>query len=247
MPFLPDDTDLIDLEITTDIAGASENLQGVFGMPRGAGPWPAVVVVHEAFGVTDVMRRQVARLVESGYLVLMPNLFTEGGPRKCLTATFRSLASGEGRAYLDIEAARQMLLSRDDCTGNVGVIGFCMGGAFALMTATRGFDAASANYGMLPADLDTALAGACPIITSYGADDKTLKGASAKLEASLTRVGVPHEVYEYAGAGHAFLNDAESGPRLTRPLMRVAGMGPRPEQAKVAWARIDAFFEKYLS
>ena len=246
MPFLPDDTDLLDVAITTTLPGASKNLTGVFGMPRGEGPWPAVVVVHEAFGVNPVMRRQVARLVESGYLVLMPDLFTEGGARKCLTATFRSLTSGEGRAYQDIEAARQYLLARDDCTGAVGVIGFCMGGAFALMTATRGFDAASANYGMLPAELDTALAGACPIIGSYGADDKTLKGAAPKLEAALTRVGVTHEVYEYAGAGHAFLNDAETGPRATRPLMRVAGMGPRPEQAKEAWARIDDFFSRHL-
>lgn len=240
-------TPLTTISIQTELPGVSKGLVGVLGVPEGDGPWPAIVVVHEAFGINDVMRRQAARFVERGYLVLMPDLFTEGGPRKCLTATFRSLASGEGRAYQDIEAARRMLLARPDSTGAIGVIGFCMGGGFALMTATRGFDAASANYGMLPKDLDAALGGACPIIGSFGADDITLKGAAATLDAALTRLDVVHEVTEYPRAGHAFLNDAESGPRVTRPLMRVLGIGPRPEASRVAWQRIDAFFEKHLA
>jgi carboxymethylenebutenolidase len=238
---------LDDIVIRTDVDGTSNELRGVLGVPDGAGPWPAIVVVHEAFGINDVMRRQVQRLVDTGHLVVMPDLFTEGGARKCLTATFRSLTTGHGRAYQDIEAARRLLLSRDDCTGSVGVIGFCMGGAFALMTATRGFDAASANYGALPKEIDAALAGACPIIGSYGAKDFSLRGAAAALEAALTRLDVPHEVTEYPGAGHAFLNDAPSGPAVLRPLMRVTGMGPRPEQAAEAWKRIDAFFAKHLA
>jgi len=237
---------LQNVTIDSDISGTSLGLTGVLGVPEGTGPWPAIVVVHEAFGINDVMRAHVARLTASGYLVLMPNLFTEGGARKCLTATFRSLNSGQGRAYSDIEAARQLLIARPDCTGAVGVIGFCMGGGFALMTATRGFDAASANYGMLPKDMETALAGACPIIGSYGAEDGSLKGAAPKLEAALTRLGVVHEVTEYAGAGHAFLNDAPSGPAIIRPLLRVAGMGPKPEQAAQAWQKIEAFFSEHL-
>ena len=55
-----------------------------------------------------------------------------------------------------------------------------------------------------------------------------------------------HEVTEYAGAGHAFLNDAPSGPKIIRPLLRVAGMGPKPEQAAEAWTKIDAFFAEHL-
>ncbi|NEM89815.1 dienelactone hydrolase family protein [Galbitalea soli] len=237
---------LADILIPIDLDGASRGLGGVLGVPEGDGPWPAIVVVHEAFGINEVMRRQVERLVAAGYVVLMPDLFTEGGARKCLTATFRALTSGTGRAYQDIEAARRYLLAREDVTGAVGVIGFCMGGGFALMTASRGFDAASVNYGMLPKDLDAALAGACPIIGSYGAADRTLKGAAAQLDAALDRLGVEHEVTEYPGAGHAFLNDAPSGPVLLRPLLRVTGMGPRPEQASEAWTRIEAFFATHL-
>jgi carboxymethylenebutenolidase len=105
-----------------------------------------VVVVHEAFGVEDVMLRQTERLAEAGYLAVMPDLFTEGGARRCLVPTMRAALSGRGRAYRDIAAARSYLVDRDDCTGAVGIIGFCMGGAFALVAAGRGsFDAACAN------------------------------------------------------------------------------------------------------
>lgn len=239
--------ELHSVAIPTDLDGASAGLLGVVGIPAGPGPWPGIVVVHEAFGITDAMRKHVERLVASGFIVVMPDLFSQGGARKCLVATFRALMNGEGRAFQDIEAARRMLVGRSDCTGAVGVIGFCMGGGFALLTAARGFDVASANYGMLPKDLDSAIAGACPIIGSYGKDDRTLPGAAAKLEEALDRAGIPHEVTEYPGAGHSFLNDDASGPVILRPLLRVMNLGPKPEQAAEAWQRIDAFFERYLT
>ncbi|HEY8982722.1 MAG TPA: dienelactone hydrolase family protein [Streptomyces sp.] len=223
-------------------------LTGHLARPSGAGPWPGVVVVHEALGVDDVMLRQVERLAGAGYLTLMPDLFSRGGVRRCLVPTMRASLSGRGRAYEDIEAARAHLAGHADCTGAVGIIGFCMGGAFALMTAGRGdFAAASANYGMLPKELDAVLAGACPVVASYGGRDWMLKGAAAKLEAALDRAGVVHDVKEYPEAGHSFLNDAEAGPRPLRPLLRVTGVGPRPEAAADAWRRIEAFFAAHLS
>jgi carboxymethylenebutenolidase len=177
----------------------------------------------------------------------MPDLFTEGGARKCLTQTFRDLNSGTGRSFADIESARQLLIARDDCTGKVGIIGFCMGGGFALAAASLGFGVASANYGRLPKDLDESLVGACPIVGSYGGSDNSLRGAAQKLDDSLTRLGIEHDVKEYAGAGHAFLNDAESGPPALRFIMkRIIGAGPNPEAAADAWQRIDAFFAEHL-
>lgn len=237
--------------------GGSPELAGVLGVPsgevHGEGPWPGVVVVHEAFGVDDVMRRQVQRLAEAGYLALMPDLFTAGGARKCLTATFRALAAGHGRAFEDVESARSQLLALDECTGRVGVIGFCMGGAFALQLAgspSGRYDASSVNYGRLPSDdaaLDALLAGACPVVASYGGRDASLRGAADRLERGLTHAGVPHDVHEHPGAGHSFLNDAPNGPRLLRPvLQRVLGAGPEPEAAADAWARIEAFFAEHL-
>lgn len=236
---------------TVDLSGSSvpsisRGLTGHLARPAGAGPWPGVVVLFEAFGVDDVGLRQVERLAAAGYLALMPDLYSQGGARRCLVSTFRSLTSGEGRVYQDIEAARQWLVDSPDCTGTVGTIGFCMGGGFALMTANRGFDAAAVNYGALPKDLDSVLAGACPIVGSYGGRDRSLKGAAAKLEAGLERAGVPHDVKEYPDASHSFLNDAEVGPRVLRPLIRVTGMGPEPVSAADAWERIEAFFGEHL-
>ncbi|HEY4226014.1 MAG TPA: dienelactone hydrolase family protein [Pseudolysinimonas sp.] len=232
-----------------DVEGGSAGLTGVLAVPEGPGPWPGVVMVHEAFGLTDVMRRQVARMAEAGYLALMPDLFAQGGARRCLTATFRALRSREGRAFVDIESARQLLAARADSTGRVGVLGFCMGGGFALAAAQgHGFDAASANYGMLPRDLDDALGHACPIVGSYGGRDHSLSGAAAKLETVLTAHGVAHDIKEYPDAGHSFLNDAESGPAAVRLLTkRILGAGPNPEAAADAWRRIEAFFGEHLS
>ncbi len=70
--------------------------------------------------------------------------------------------------------------------------------------------------------------------------------APGELEAALTTAGVEHDVRTYPAAGHSFLNDAENGPKLLRPLLRVAHVGPEPESAKDAWARIEAFFDQHL-
>ena len=237
---------LHDIEFSYEVDGMSKGLTGVLGVPAGAGPWPGVVVLHEIFGIDTEMRKQVARMAEMGYLALMPDLFTEGGMRRCISATMRALGSGEGRAYADIESARQTLLADERSTGKVGVIGFCMGGGFALMTVDTGFDAASVNYGQLPKDLDAALENSCPIITSYGKKDLTNKNATALLEASLTRHGIPHDSKEYPNAGHVFMNDKLNGFPIIRPLVRVMNFGPEPESAKDAWSRVESFFDQYL-
>lgn len=239
---------LTDLDLPT-LPGGSAGLTGVLGLPAGDGPWPGVVMVHEAFGVTPVMRRQVSRMAQAGFAVLMPDLFVEGGARKCLRATFRDIARGEGRSFIDVESARQALVGRADCTGRVGVIGFCMGGGFALMAVKdKGFSAASANYGRLPKQLDDQLAGACPIVGSYGGRDGSLRGAAAKLDAALVRAQVPHDVKEYPTAGHAFLDDEAPSvnPVVDLLLQRVLHATPDPEASVDAWRRIDAFFTEHL-
>lgn len=237
----------IDLSRETSVEGTSPGLSAYVSRPSTPGPWPGVVVVHEAFGIDDVMRRQVDRLAAAGYLAVMPDLFSQGGARRCLRATLSALRKGEWRAFTDIEAARAWLLDSDDCTGRIGVIGFCMGGGFALMVASGGgYDVAAPNYGVLPSDPDEALAGACPVVASYGGRDLALRGAAARLTASLDRVGVPHDVKEYPAAGHSFLNDGPIGPRWMRPLLKVTNVGPEPDSARDAWARIEAYFDEHL-
>jgi carboxymethylenebutenolidase len=242
----PHGVQLRDVELSTG-AGGTPGLRGVLGVPGGPGPWPGVVLVHELFGIDDVMRRQVQRMAAAGYLALMPDLFTAGGARRCLVPTFRAIAAGHGRAFVDIEAARAHLASAPECTGRIGVLGFCLGGGFALLTAPRGFDVSSANYARLPEDPERALAGACPIVASYGGRDPALRGTAAQLAEVLTRLDVPHDVREYPTAGHGFLNDADVGPRPLRPLLhRVLKFRPDPVAAADAWTRIEAFFAEHL-
>jgi carboxymethylenebutenolidase len=224
----------------------TDELKGVLAVPDGEGPWPAVVMVHEVFGIDAAMRAQIERLGSAGYVVLMPDLFSRGGARKCLNATFKALTNGEGQAFDDVEAAKKLLLARPDTTSKIGVIGFCMGGGFALLLANRGYNASSVNYGMLPKDLDSVLSGACPIIASYGAKDGQLKGAIKKLETVLDAKQIPHDLKEYPYAGHAFMNPHQAGGPVFGTLLRITGAKPNPEAAKDAWARIEKFFGEHL-
>jgi carboxymethylenebutenolidase len=103
------------------------------------------------------------------------------------------------------------------------------------------------NYGTLPRHRDRVLAGSCPIVASYGRKDLSTHGVAAKLEQTLSRVGVEHDVKQYPSAGHSFLNDAMTGPALLRPLLRVTNFKPDPVAAEDAWERIDAFFRNHLN
>lgn len=213
--------------------------------PTGAGPWPGVVVIHDALGLTADINRSCDRLAAAGYLTMAPALFRRGNRVACVVATMRALSAGSGAAIDDLVAARDALVADSACTGKVGVIGFCMGGGFSLQLAPRGvFDAAAPNYGTWPKN-PAVLADSCPTVASYGAKDPTLRGAAQRLERILRDGGVEHDVKEYPEVGHSFMNDWGT-PAALQFVTRAAGFFYSEPEAEDAWSRILAFFGQHL-
>jgi carboxymethylenebutenolidase len=218
-------------------------------VPAGDGPWPAVVVIHDAAGLTADTVAQCRWLARSGFIAVAPDLFAGGTFVGCLRTVIRDYATWQGSVFDQVEAVRSWVADRDDCTGRVGVLGFCMGGGFALSLAPgHGFVAASANYGMIPKDAEQYFVGACPIIASYGGRDLSLRGAGPKLDAALTAAGVDHEVDIYPQAGHGFLNDHGPGevPFLFQLMAPVIRNGYHRPSAELARERIAAFLTRHL-
>ena len=214
--------------------------------PTGRGPWPGVVILHEGFGMTRDIVRITDRFAGNGYLSIAPWLFHRGNKIACIIRTFGALRTGEGVAVEDIVAARHHLVADSRCTGKVGVVGFCMGGGFCLMLAPRGlFNASAPNYGDWPKDVSV-FADSCPTVASYGAKDRMLKGAAARLETLLAEGDVPRDIKEYPDVGHCFMNDLETrGPLKT--AQSIARMSYSAPEAEDAWQRIFAFFGEHLN
>ena len=242
--------DMTDVTITTP----THQLRGYFARPVGEGPWPGVIVIHDAAGMSNDLRHQADWLAGAGYLALAPDLLSWGRKLTCLMAVFRDLQAGRGQSFADIEATRQWLVGQANCSGRIGVIGFCLGGGFALMLASdSAFAASSVNYGVT-AYTEAALRGACPIVGSFGSKDRNLPGAAQKLDQALETLGIDHDVKEYPQAGHSFLNDhRREGPWGTLYVVLghlpvIAGyVGAYHEpSAQDARQRILSFFNRHL-
>lgn len=217
-------------------------IDGLLSTPAGKGPWPGVVVIHDAIGYQADMASANDRVAAAGYLALTPNLYARGGRARCITRVMRELLTQRGRALDDILAARDHLQAMPECSGPVGIAGFCMGGGFALIMSPKGFAASAPFYGTpLPRHLSEALDGACPIVASFGRRDLMGIGAAGRLRRIVEQKGIQHDIKVYPHAGHSFANELPG-----QPLIRVAGFGYNAEATADAWARVFAFFGEHL-
>ena len=164
---------------------------------------------------------------------------------RCVRNAFTQIRAQSGPAFETLDAARSFVAGRADCTGHTGVIGFCMGGGFALLCATRnGFSAAAVNYGEVPKNAEAALTGACPVVGSFGGRDLMGTSHPERLQRALTVLEIPHDVEVYPGSGHRFMSPSAGVGGAVAKLTR---MSYQPADAASAWQRIYAFFGKHLA
>jgi carboxymethylenebutenolidase len=201
------------------------------------------MVFHEAFGLNDDIRRIADRFADNGYVAVAPDLI--GGGFACLVKVFRDLARGEGHAFDKARASIDFLASLPEVDDDrLGLVGFCMGGDFAL---ALGIDdrvkVTAPNYGKAPDDAH--LERLCPVVASYGNKDRMFRNNAKRLETVLTAAGIDNDIKLYPHAGHSFINDY--APWYTSIMGPIMAVGYHHEEAEDAWARMLAFFSQQLT
>ena len=228
---------------TIQIEAPDGPIDALLDIPQGKGPWPGVVVIHDVVGYGPDNQLISQRIAQAGYLAITPNLYARGGRARCIPRVMRELLTKRGRALDDILAARDHLQSMPECSGRVGIAGFCMGGGFALIMSPKGFGASAPFYGTpLPRNLSQTLDGACPIVASFGSRDPLGIGAPKKLREVTAAKQITADIKAYPGAGHSFANELPA-----QPLLRIAGFGYNRAAADDAWSRVFAFFGEHLA
>lgn len=229
---------------TSDITFKSgdETIKGFLAEPEGKGPFPAIVVIQEWWGLNDWIKENAKRLAAQGYVCLAPDLYR--GKVTDKPAEARELLTGlpNDRALRDLKAAVDTLTAKDTVQKDkVGSIGWCMGGKLSLQLALNDprVKASVMCYGAVVTDPAALKPLNATMLGIFGEDDMGIKAADVrKFEEALKTAGKKvDQVKIYTGAGHGFMrpmNGATKNPEF------------RENQAKDAWALVDKFFAKEL-
>ena len=209
---------------------------GYLALPDGDGPFPGVVVIHEAYGLNDHIRDVTRRFADAGYAALAADLFTGRNRALCMTRYMAGLLTGSvKRAGIDDLKATLSYLAklREVDAQRLGAIGFCMGGGFAVAWACTDsrLKAIAPFYGTNPRPLE-AVKRLCPVVGSYPGKDFTA-GAGRTLDAALTGYDIVHDIKVYPDARHSFFND-------TRPSFDKTA-------SEDSWRRTLKFFGEQLT
>src|SRR5499427_3349866 len=217
--------------------GTSGQMRGYLVQPKGNGPFPTVLVVHENRGLNPYIEDVARRCAVEGFLALAPDgLFPVGGyPGN--DDDGRALQAGLDQPKLrtDMVNSARYLKAHQLSTGKLGATGFCWGGGttnFLAVTLGGDLKAAAPYYGAAP---ETAAVPSikAPLLIHYAESDERINALWPAFEAALKAGEVPYEMYMYAGTQHGFHNN--STPRYQEAA------------AKLSWERTIAFFKKQLA
>lgn len=228
---------------TTDITlkSGDETIKGFLAEPEGKGPFPAIVVIHEWWGLSDWVKGNAKRLAAQGYVALAPDLYRGkiADKREVAAQLIRGLP--QDRAVRDLRGAVETLAAKSNVDKkHIGSIGWCMGGGYSLRLALndKRIKACAMCYGPPITDADMLKPLNAVILGLYGEEDKGIPPAKVqKFEAALKKAGKNIEAIKEFKAGHGFMRP--NNPKGKNPVYREA-------EAKRAWQDIDTFFAKTL-
>jgi carboxymethylenebutenolidase len=214
-----------------------ETVSAMLYTPSGSGPFPALIVIHEWWGLNDWVREQASKLAGEGYVALAIDLYR--GKVADTPDLAHELMRGvpDDRAARDLKAAFAYLAAQPNVKKDrIGAIGWCMGGGVALNAAIAqpGLAADVINYGHLATDPDEMKKIQAPILGLFGGQDRGIPpGDVKKFQAAMEKLGKKIEVKIYPDAGHAFENPNNK-------------QGYRPDDAADAWQRTVKFLDATL-
>jgi carboxymethylenebutenolidase len=195
---------------TVSYKSGDETVQGVLYRPQGKGPFPAIIVIHEWWGLNDWVKEQAAKLADQGYEALAIDLYR--GKVATSPDQAHEIMRGvpEDRARRDLKAAFEFLASQSDVKKDrIAAIGWCMGGGYSLDVALEEPTLAAdvINYGHLATDPDAIAKIHAPILGLFGGLDRGITPDDVhKFEAAMKKEDKKIEIKIYDDAGHAFEN-----------------------------------------